>query len=57
MNLNENVTGLTVILLQGWPPLAEQVKSVLNDYPKLRMTEGRKVTLEWLVVYLGNLAS
>ncbi|KAJ4889625.1 putative trehalose-phosphate phosphatase C [Raphanus sativus] len=28
---------------KGWTPLAEQVKSVLNDYPKLRMTEGRKV--------------
>ncbi|CAH8351967.1 unnamed protein product [Eruca vesicaria subsp. sativa] len=26
-----------------WPALAEQVKSVLTDYPKLRLTEGRKV--------------
>ncbi|KAF8109911.1 hypothetical protein N665_0089s0030 [Sinapis alba] len=28
---------------KGWPPLAEQVKSVLTDYPKLRLTEGKKV--------------
>ncbi|CAA7047904.1 unnamed protein product [Microthlaspi erraticum] len=28
---------------QGWAALAEQVKSVLIDYPKLRLTQGRKV--------------
>nr|QIT07542.1 trehalose-6-phosphate phosphatase D [Jatropha sp. MZ-2020] len=35
-----------------WDTLAEQVKSVLNDYPKLRLTQGRKVleirpTIKW----------
>ncbi|KAI9106506.1 hypothetical protein K1719_022034 [Acacia pycnantha] len=28
---------------KSWGALAEQVKSVLNDYPKLRLTQGRKV--------------
>ncbi|KAL1204224.1 Trehalose-phosphate phosphatase B [Cardamine amara subsp. amara] len=35
-----------------WPALAEQVKSVLLDYPKLNLTQGRKVleirpTIKW----------
>ncbi|GAB2271200.1 hypothetical protein Dimus_006044 [Dionaea muscipula] len=35
-----------------WAELAEQVKDVLNDYPNLRMTQGRKVleirpTIKW----------
>ncbi|KAL9234251.1 hypothetical protein vseg_009139 [Gypsophila vaccaria] len=35
-----------------WPELAEQVKEVMNDYPKLKMTNGRKVleikpTIKW----------
>ncbi|KAL2893874.1 putative trehalose-phosphate phosphatase D [Bienertia sinuspersici] len=35
-----------------WPELAEQVKQVLNDYPKLKMNYGRKVleikpTIKW----------
>ncbi|KNA21869.1 hypothetical protein SOVF_039240 [Spinacia oleracea] len=35
-----------------WPELAEQVKEVLSDYPKLKMTYGRKVleikpTIKW----------
>ncbi|XP_078160083.1 putative trehalose-phosphate phosphatase 6 [Carex rostrata] len=35
-----------------WGTLAEQVKSVLNQYPKLRLTQGRKVleirpTIKW----------
>ncbi|KAG8660392.1 probable trehalose-phosphate phosphatase D [Manihot esculenta] len=35
-----------------WAALAEQVRSVLNDYPKLRLTQGRKVleirpTIKW----------
>ncbi|KAL6962695.1 trehalose-phosphatase [Sarracenia purpurea var. burkii] len=28
---------------KSWSALAEKVKSVLNDYPKLRLTQGRKV--------------
>ncbi|KAJ4753385.1 Trehalose 6-phosphate phosphatase [Rhynchospora pubera] len=35
-----------------WDAVAEQVKSVLNEYPKLRLTQGRKVleirpTIKW----------
>ncbi|XP_057489827.1 probable trehalose-phosphate phosphatase D isoform X2 [Actinidia eriantha] len=37
---------------KSWNALAEQVRSVLNDYPKLRLTQGRKVleirpTIKW----------
>ncbi|EEF48480.1 probable trehalose-phosphate phosphatase D [Ricinus communis] len=37
---------------QMWAALAEEVRSVLNDYPKLRLTQGRKVleirpTIKW----------
>ncbi|KAL8243186.1 hypothetical protein R6Q59_009444 [Mikania micrantha] len=37
---------------EGWSNLADRVKSVLKDYPKLRMTQGRKVleirpTIKW----------
>ncbi|KAF7829922.1 putative trehalose-phosphate phosphatase J [Senna tora] len=28
---------------KGWSALAEQVKSVVNEYPKLRLSQGRKV--------------
>ncbi|KAE9457451.1 hypothetical protein C3L33_10646, partial [Rhododendron williamsianum] len=31
---------------KSWSVLAEQVKSVLNEYPKLRLTPGRKVQYE-----------
>jgi hypothetical protein len=29
--------------LQTWSALAEQVKAVIKDYPKLKLTQGRKV--------------
>jgi trehalose 6-phosphate phosphatase len=29
--------------LQRWSALAEQVKAVIKDYPKLKLTQGRKV--------------
>ncbi|PSR99989.1 Trehalose-phosphate phosphatase [Actinidia chinensis var. chinensis] len=37
---------------KSWSALAEQVRSVINDYPKLRLTQGRKVleirpTIKW----------
>ncbi|KAL5559032.1 hypothetical protein UlMin_035243 [Ulmus minor] len=37
---------------KSWSTLAEQVRSVLNDYPKLRLSQGRKVleirpTIKW----------
>ncbi|KAF7140193.1 hypothetical protein RHSIM_Rhsim06G0084400 [Rhododendron simsii] len=37
---------------KSWSALAEQVKSVLNEYPRLRLTQGRKVleirpTIKW----------
>nr|ADK11431.1 trehalose-6-phosphate phosphatase [Medicago sativa] len=37
---------------KSWAPLAEQVSLVLNDYPKLKLTQGRKVleirpTIKW----------
>ncbi|KAH7683873.1 HAD-superfamily hydrolase subfamily IIB protein [Dioscorea alata] len=37
---------------QKWMPLAEQVKAVIKEYPKLRITQGRKVleirpTIKW----------
>ncbi|XVF39495.1 hypothetical protein PTKIN_Ptkin01aG0039100 [Pterospermum kingtungense] len=37
---------------KSWAALAEQVRSVLNDYPKLKLTQGRKVleirpTIKW----------
>lgn len=37
---------------KSWNALAEQVRSVLNDYPKLKLTQGRKVleirpTIKW----------
>ncbi|KAK9166933.1 hypothetical protein Scep_002124 [Stephania cephalantha] len=37
---------------KSWSPLADQVKSVLKEYPKLRVTQGRKVleirpTIKW----------
>ncbi|KAM0880372.1 hypothetical protein ACQ4PT_033614 [Festuca glaucescens] len=39
-------------LLQGWAALAETVKSVVREYPKLRVTQGRMVfevrpTIKW----------
>jgi len=33
-----------MIFLQRWNALAEQVKAVIKDYPKLKLTQGRKVT-------------
>ncbi len=30
---------------QSWGALAEKVESVLKDYPTLRLTHGRKVSL------------
>ncbi|MCH82783.1 putative trehalose-phosphate phosphatase J-like, partial [Trifolium medium] len=37
---------------KSWAPLAEQVSLVLNEYPKLKLTQGRKVleirpTIKW----------
>lgn len=37
---------------QSWAPLAEKVRLVLNEYPKLKLTQGRKVleirpTIKW----------
>ncbi|OIV96714.1 hypothetical protein TanjilG_09256 [Lupinus angustifolius] len=37
---------------KSWAPLAEKVKLVLNEYPKLKLTQGRKVleirpTIKW----------
>ncbi|XP_004500616.1 probable trehalose-phosphate phosphatase J [Cicer arietinum] len=37
---------------KSWAPLAEKVRLVLNEYPKLRLTQGRKVleirpTIKW----------
>jgi len=32
-----------MIFLQRWNALAEQVKAVIKDYPKLKLTQGRKV--------------
>jgi hypothetical protein len=37
-------TALT-IFLQRWNALAEQVKAVIKDYPKLKLTQGRKVII------------
>jgi trehalose 6-phosphate phosphatase len=39
-------------LLQGWAAVAETVKSVVREYPKLRVTQGRMVfevrpTIKW----------
>ncbi|KAF9623913.1 hypothetical protein IFM89_006383 [Coptis chinensis] len=31
------------LCLQSWTTLAEQVRTVLKEYPKLRLTPGRKV--------------
>lgn len=38
--------------MQLWPTLADTVRSVLNEYPKLKLTQGRKVleirpTIKW----------
>lgn len=38
-------------LYQLWDDLAEKVKSVLKEYPKLRLTQGRKVLLNTLFIY------
>jgi trehalose 6-phosphate phosphatase len=35
-----------------WPALAEVVKSVLIDYPKLKLTQGRKVKLILISLFL-----
>jgi hypothetical protein len=39
--------------MQKWSELAQQVKSVLKDYPKLRLTQGRKVYIfpKYLLFY------
>lgn len=34
---------LGIFVCQSWAALAEQVRLVLNEYPKLRLTQGRKV--------------
>jgi hypothetical protein len=39
------------IFYQKWGTLADQVKSVLSEYPKLRLTQGRKV-INLLYLYL-----
>jgi hypothetical protein len=31
--------------MQRWNFLAEQVKAVIKDYPMLKLTQGRKVSL------------
>lgn len=31
--------------LQSWPLIAQRVHDILNDYPRLRLTHGRKVNL------------
>jgi len=37
------LTTTLMIYLQRWNALAEQVKAVIKDYPKLKLTQGRKV--------------
>lgn len=32
-----------IFWLQSWPLIAQRVHDVLNDYPRLRLTHGRKV--------------
>lgn len=34
-----------MLLFQSWDTLAELVRLVLNEYPKLRSTQGRKVLI------------
>uniref|UniRef100_A0A6V7QQZ0 Trehalose 6-phosphate phosphatase n=1 Tax=Ananas comosus var. bracteatus TaxID=296719 RepID=A0A6V7QQZ0_ANACO len=46
------ISSLRCVDQKKWDALAEQVKSVLKDYPKLRLTTGRKVleirpTIKW----------
>lgn len=38
-----NKTNNLFINRQNWSDLAHQVRSVMKDYPKLRLTQGRKV--------------
>jgi hypothetical protein len=39
------LTTSVMIFLQRWNALAEQVKAVIKDYPKLKLTQGRKVMI------------
>ncbi|RZR84962.1 hypothetical protein BHM03_00011884, partial [Ensete ventricosum] len=41
--IDEIILRLPITWCQKWSSLAEQVRSVLKDYPKLRLTLGRKV--------------
>jgi len=37
--------------MQKWSEVAQQVKSVLKDYPKLRLTQGREVYIFFLNIF------
>jgi len=37
--------------MQKWSEVAQQVKSVLKDYPKLWLTQGRKVYIFFLNIF------
>ena len=34
---------IMIMMVQKWSELAHEVRSVLKEYPKLRLTQGRKV--------------
>lgn len=36
---------LHIYVLQSWPTIAQYVHDVLKDYPRLRLTHGRKVII------------
>ena len=40
-----------IFIFQSWAALAEQVRLVLNEYPKLRLTQGRKVQTKFKVQF------
>jgi trehalose 6-phosphate phosphatase len=40
---DSNPLFVLVVVGQKWAALAEQVRSVLREYPRLRLTQGRKV--------------
>lgn len=69
MLINLELTEIFFWYGQRWGLLAEQVRSVLKEYPKLRLTQGRKVleirpmikwdkgnALEFLLESLGQLS-
>ncbi|RRT72118.1 hypothetical protein B296_00011570 [Ensete ventricosum] len=43
--VEEKLTSFCIDSLQSWGALIEQVRSVLKEYPKLRLTQGRKVRI------------